>query len=87
MTRRVLYSRHARQRMILRGISEREVDEAIRKGTKRTQDGKIVASYMYFEVVYVFRGEAIRLVPFRIASSTSRSEMPRRIILCRAWRL
>src|SRR5216117_4542831 len=50
MTRRVLYSRHARQRMILRGSSEREVNEAIRKGTKRTQDGKIVASYMYFEV-------------------------------------
>ncbi len=62
MTRRVLYSRHARQRMILRGISEREVDEAIRKGTKRTQDGKIVASYMYFEVVYVVRGEAIRVM-------------------------
>jgi len=53
--------------MILRGISEREVDEAIGKGTKRTQDGKIVSSYMYFEVVYVVRGEAIRVmtVPFR----------------------
>ena len=67
MPGRILYSRHARQRMILRGISEREVSEAIRKGTKRTQDGKIVASYMYFEVVYVVRGEAIRVmtVPFR----------------------
>ena len=62
MTRRVLYGRHARQRMIHRGISGREVDEAIRKGTKRTQDGKIVSSYMYFEVVYVVRGEAIRVI-------------------------
>ena len=62
MVRRILYSRHARQRMILRGISEREVSEAVRKGTKRTQEGKIVASYTYFEVVYVVRGEDIRVV-------------------------
>ena len=62
MTRRVLYGRHARQRMILRGISGREVDEAIGKGTKRTLGGKIVSSYMYFEVVYVVRGEAIRVM-------------------------
>ena len=62
MVRRILYSRHARQRMILRGISEREVSEAIRRGRKRTQDGKIVAAYMYFEVVYVVRGEDIRVI-------------------------
>lgn len=57
VARRIIYSRHARQRMILRGISEREVDEAIRKGTKRVQDGKVVASYTYFEVVYIVRGQ------------------------------
>jgi len=62
MPRRILYRRHARQRMILRGISEREVDEAIRKGTKRIQDGKIVASYMYFEVVYMVRRQEIRVI-------------------------
>ena len=62
MARRILYSRHARQGMILRGISEREVNEAIRTGRKRTQDGKLVASYMYFEVVYVVRGEDIRVI-------------------------
>jgi len=45
--------------MILRGISEREISDALRKGTKRTQDGKIVASYMYFEVVYLVRGQTI----------------------------
>lgn len=56
MAQRIRFSRHARQRMILRGISAREVHEAIRRGTKRTQDGKIVASYLYFEVVYVVRG-------------------------------
>ncbi len=60
--RRVLYSHQARQRMILRGISEREVNDALRKGTKRTQDGKIVASYMYFEVVYVVRGQDVWVI-------------------------
>ncbi len=55
VARRIFFSRHARQRMVLRGISEREVHDALRKGTKRTQGGKIVASYSYFEVVYVVR--------------------------------
>lgn len=62
VARRILYSRHARERMILRGISDREVDEATRKGTKRTQDGKVIASYGYFEVVYVVRGENIPVI-------------------------
>ena len=48
--------------MILRGISEREVRDALRKGTKRTQDRKIVASYTYFEVVYVVRAEEILVI-------------------------
>ncbi len=62
VARRILYSRPARQGMILRGISEREIHDALRKGTKRTQEGKIVASYMYFEVVYVVRGQDIRVI-------------------------
>lgn len=62
MARRILYSRHARQRMILRGISEREVRDALRKGTKRTQNAKIVAAYTYFEVVYVVRGDDILVI-------------------------
>ena len=62
MVRRILFSRHARQRMILRGISEREVHDAIRKGTKRTQEGRIVASYSYFEVVYAVRGESVFVI-------------------------
>ena len=48
----IRYSKHARQRMIERGISEKEVSEAINKGIKRNQNGKIVSSYTYFEVVY-----------------------------------
>jgi hypothetical protein len=48
--------------MILRCISEREGRDALRKGTKRTQDRKIVASYTYFEVVYVVRGVDILVI-------------------------
>lgn len=58
----VLYSRHARQRMVLRGISRREVEEALRVGSKSRQDGRIVAAYRYFEVVYVIRGTRLFVV-------------------------
>jgi len=46
------YSRHARERMVERGISESEVRTALQKGRKRAQNGKIIATYSYFEVVY-----------------------------------
>ncbi len=62
MPRRILVSRHAWQRMILRGISAGEVSDAIRKGTKRTQGGKIVATYLYFEVVYIVRRKTIYVI-------------------------
>jgi len=48
----IRYSKHARLRMIGRGISGGEVKEAIIKGAKRIQNGKIISSYSYFEVVY-----------------------------------
>lgn len=38
--------------MVERGISEKEVEEAIRKGRKRLQDDKIISAYSYFEVAY-----------------------------------
>ncbi len=38
--------------MVERGISASEVREAVKKGTKRRQEDRIVASYRYFEVVY-----------------------------------
>jgi hypothetical protein len=43
--------------MVERGISEKEISNAIDRGSKRTQDGKIVATYMYFEVVYKMIGD------------------------------
>lgn len=48
----IILTKHARERMVLRGISLEEVKNAIVKGSKRIQNGKIVATYRYFEVVY-----------------------------------
>jgi len=48
----IRYSNHAREMMVERGISEKEISNAINRGSKRTQDDKIVATYMYIEVVY-----------------------------------
>ena len=52
MNVRILFSRHARVRMVERGISTSEIRDAVAKGTKRRQEDRIVASYRYFEVVY-----------------------------------
>ncbi len=58
----IRYSKHARKRMIERGISEMEVAEAIQKGTKRAQDKKIVAAYTYFEVVFKKIGDDVYVI-------------------------
>jgi len=49
---KVKYSRHAREQMIERGISENEVEEAVRRGSKSLQKpNKILFSYKYYCVV------------------------------------
>ena len=49
----IKYSKHARERMTLRGISEREVEDAIKMGSKELQKpNKILSYYKYFCVVY-----------------------------------
>jgi hypothetical protein len=46
----IFYSKHARERMALRGISSRD---AIKVGSKQIQKpDKILSSYRYFCVVY-----------------------------------
>ena len=62
MTPRVLYSRHAVQRMVLRGITRNEVETAIRSGSKTRQGERIVVAYRSFEVVYVVRGSDILVI-------------------------
>lgn len=54
---RLHFSRHARLRMVERGISASEVRQAVLKGAKRRQEARIVAAYRYFEVVYRKQGE------------------------------
>lgn len=58
----ILYSQHALQRMVLRGISRREVEQAIRSGSKSRQDSRVVASFRYFDVVYVVRERRIFVI-------------------------
>ncbi len=49
----IKYSKHARERMVLRGISEKEVEEGIKRGSKELQKpNKILSHYKYFCVVY-----------------------------------
>ena len=48
----IKYSRHARMRMVERGISESEVSEAINKGSKRREGKKIIAAHRHIEVVF-----------------------------------
>ncbi len=49
----LLFSRHAREQMAARGISEALVEEAIKRGSRHLQNpDKIVAEYRYFSVVY-----------------------------------
>jgi len=49
----IKYSKHARERMILRGISEKEIEEGIKMGSKELQKpNKILSYYKYFCVVY-----------------------------------
>ena len=49
----VEYSKHAREQMIARGVSEKEVEEGIKRGSKEFQKpNKILSYYKYFCVVY-----------------------------------
>lgn len=47
----IIYSRHARLRMVERGISEREVSDAVQKGRKMTKNGQVHAVYRHIAVV------------------------------------
>ncbi len=58
----IRYSKHARLRMMERGISPQEVKNAIDKGAKRIQGGKIVSAYSYFEVVYKKVGDMLYVI-------------------------
>ena len=49
----IKFSKHAREMMVARGVSVKEVKDAIKKGSKSFQNpDKIVASYRHYSVVY-----------------------------------
>lgn len=58
----IKYSKHARTRMVERGISEKEIRDAVMKGSKERQDGKIVASYSYIKVVFKKKKNVIYII-------------------------
>ncbi|MBI4149713.1 DUF4258 domain-containing protein [Candidatus Woesearchaeota archaeon] len=52
VTLALLFSKHAREQMVVRGISEAEIEEAIARGSKALQNpGKLLYYYRYFCVV------------------------------------
>ena len=59
----ILFSKHARERMVARGISTEEVIEAIARGSKELQNpNKILSHYRYFCVVYKKVGKDIFVI-------------------------
>jgi len=49
----VKYTKHAREQMVFRGISENEVIECVKRGVKEIQEpDKILSYYRYYCVVY-----------------------------------
>ncbi len=49
----IRYSRHASERMIERGISSNEVEDAIRKGSTEMQGSKMLHHYRHFTAVTI----------------------------------
>lgn len=48
----IKYGRHARLRMVERGISAKEIQNTINMGSKRKQGDKIVAAHKHLGVVF-----------------------------------
>lgn len=60
---RIVLSIHAEEQMIERGISQTEVEKAIRVGSKFIQKpNKIVSEHTYFSVVYKKIGDAYYII-------------------------
>ncbi|MBI5393658.1 DUF4258 domain-containing protein [Candidatus Woesearchaeota archaeon] len=59
----IKYSKHAREQMVARGITEKQVAIALKSGSKHLQfPDKIIAEYTYFSVVYKKIDECIFII-------------------------
>ncbi|MBW2976144.1 DUF4258 domain-containing protein [Candidatus Woesearchaeota archaeon] len=60
---RIKYSRHAREQMAARGVTEKEAEEGIQRGSKELQKpDKILSYYKYFCVVYKKIGDTCYVI-------------------------
>lgn len=48
----IRYTKHAREQIVARGITEKAVEEGIQRGSKSLQGQKILSEYRYYVVVY-----------------------------------
>lgn len=53
----LIFTLHAKQQMVVRGISKQQVIDAIKKGAKIRQTDGFLSSYGYIKVAYKIRGE------------------------------
>ncbi len=59
----IKYGSHAREQMVARGITEQEVHDALKSGSKHLQyPNKIVSEYKYFTVIYKKLGSDIFVI-------------------------
>ena len=59
----IKYSKHAREQMVARGVSEKEVEEGVQKGSKELQKpNKILSYYKYYCVVYKKIGRDLYII-------------------------
>ena len=62
----IKYSKHAREQMVARGISDKEVKEGIAKGAKELQKpDKILSHHSYFCVVYKKIGDTCFVITIK----------------------
>ncbi|HLD18942.1 MAG TPA: DUF4258 domain-containing protein [Candidatus Nanoarchaeia archaeon] len=52
-----LFTLHAKQQMVERGVSKQQILDVIKKGAKIRQTDGLLASYGYIQVAYKIRGE------------------------------
>ena len=63
----IYYSRHAREQMVARGVSEKEAEEGIKRGFKELQKpNKILSYYKYFCVVYKNIGKDLYVITVKL---------------------
>ena len=53
----LVFTLHAKEQMVARGVSKQQVLDCIRRGSKVKQTDGLLASYGYIQIAYKVRGE------------------------------